>query len=105
MSNINDDIPPSHILPLVETLIPEENYSAHRGALVDRMIAQDRETPSLESWFNQFGTNNKPLMVRLDSNKPILEVANEFEEIIDKLLMERQLSLELEEQEKENSAN
>lgn len=105
MYHIQDDVPTLNESPLIENLTPDDKIGEHRGGLVDRMIALDRNTHELSEWFWQFGKGSQSILVNIDTNKPILESANDIEEIVESLIKEKREIDELRQQQENDRRN
>lgn len=84
--HIDDDIPPITQSPLIESLIPEENYTAHRATLMDRMVALDKNSRPLMNWFSQFGRDSQPLVLSYSGEQNIMDLSAELEGLVQNLI-------------------
>ena len=83
---VEDDPPNCHESPLVERLVPEDSFTEHRGCIADRIVAFEANKHEVKEWMQHFQTNEKPCMTEIYSNKPIIEVSKEIEEIVEGLI-------------------
>ena len=87
---VEDDPPSFNESPLVQNLEPEDNFSEHRGCIVDRIVAFEDNKKEVKNWFSQFRTDENSCLVEVDSNRPIIEVSSEIESIVSSLIKANQ---------------
>lgn len=95
--HVDDDPPPTSAAPLIEGLQPVDKWTSHRGAVIDRMVAFDRNMAALSEFLEDFG-QEEPLLVPLDGSKTIEDIGQEVDSYVRKLLRKRSM------QEKEEQA-
>lgn len=98
--HIYDDIPPIDQSPLIENLIPEENYISHRATLIDRMAALDVSSRPLLNWFSQFGRDSFPLVFTYNGEQNIMDLSTELETLVETLMQQYNEKQKIQEKEK-----
>ena len=88
--HVEDDQPPFSQSPLVEQLEPIDDMKEHRGVIVDRSVALDRNSKSLRSWFAQFAKEDTPLLKSIEGNRTIIEIGEELSKVVQGLIQKHQ---------------
>ncbi|OMJ72074.1 hypothetical protein SteCoe_29554 [Stentor coeruleus] len=83
---VEDDVPSFNESPLVERLMTEDNYKEHRGCIADRIASFEDHKNEVIDWYENFCTYENPCFVEINSNRPIVEVAEDIENIVNGLI-------------------
>lgn len=97
---VEDDQPSFNESPLIERLLPEDNFNEHRGCISNRIVNFEAHKGELKEWLQNFQTFSQPCLIEINSNRPILEVGQEIEKIVD-VLLEKHQKAKAEEKDKE----
>ena len=87
---VEDDVPPFNSSPLIERLQTIENTCEHRGCIADRIVSFESEVSQIQDWFESFQTLGHPCLLSINSNRPIIDVGNEVEVIVERLMQHSQ---------------
>ena len=87
---VEDDIPPFNSSPLIEFLETIEKASEHRGCIADRIVCFESKVNEIQDWFKSFQTLGQSCLLSINTNHPIIEVGNEVEAVIDRLMQHAQ---------------
>ncbi|OMJ83099.1 hypothetical protein SteCoe_16018 [Stentor coeruleus] len=83
---VEDDTPSFNESPLIERLVPEDNYKEHRGSIADRIVNFEDHKSEVKDWYESFYTYGNPCFVEINSNRPIAEVSDDIENIVNNLI-------------------
>lgn len=88
---VEDDQPPINNSPLIERLQNVNKLNEHRGCIADRISNFDSNLSSVKDWFSSFKTLGQDCLIEINTNRPIVEVGQDVESIVEKLVEHAQI--------------
>ena len=86
--HVEDHQPPLYKSPLIERLVTMDEEEQHRGALVDRIQAIQRNSTALFNWMESFGKGEDQILVHLEASQDIDIVRSTLDKYMDGLIKE-----------------